>query len=329
MKKILVISTTGMGDTLWSTPGIRALKKSFPNAQIDLLVDARWCSLFHGNPYIHRIYKYSKTWVRQIALKLQILLAAYDYALVFHANQNIRRLLPDIPTLFHQQFTWIAENQLVAIDGPVHGIQRRLTLIEKIGAKPAGGQMDLFFKDHDRAACVEFMNKNKLSPKEFIYLNVGASLPHKRWPADRFVDLARKILETTPYKIVLGGGPDEAKLILSIKATLDPARVTHAYGRPVRDNAFLIGQARMMVTCDSGPMHIGFALKIPTVAMFGVSDPRQSGPFELGDNICFLIQASKNPYSHPESVADNLDYFDQISLTTVWEKTQDALASVA
>lgn len=325
MKKILVISTTGMGDALWATPGIRALKKSFPSAQIDLLVDARWYSLFHGNPYIHHIYKHSKTWVRQIALKLQISLAAYDYALVFHSNQNIKRLLPDVPTLFHQPFSWISKDQLIVIDGPLHGIQRRLTMIDKIGAKPAGSQMDLYFNDHDRAICADFMNRNKLSPKEFIYINVGASLPHKRWPADRFIALAKKILETTPYKIILGGGPDEAKLILSIEADLDPTRVIHSFDRPIRDNAFLIGQARTMVTSDSGPMHIGFALKVPTVAMFAVTDPRQSGPFQLGNNICFLIQAPKTPYSHPESVMDNSDYFDQIPLETVWDKTREAL----
>lgn len=326
MNKILIVSTTGMGDSLWATPAIRALKQSFPEVQLDFLVDARWKPLFHGNPHIHRIHEYRKTWLYQLGIRFKLLLTDYDHALAFHANRDIRRILSGVrsPTLFHQPFPWLSENQLVAIDGPVHGIQRRLTLIEKLGAKSAGSQMELFFNDQDRAVGGKFLEKNRLSPKNFIYINVGASLPHKRWSPDRFIGLAQKILETTAYKIVLGGGPGETALVESVEARLNSDRVTHAHDRPIRDNAFLIGQARMMVTCDSGPMHIGFALKIPTIALFGVSDPRQSGPFELEEKLCCTILSPVNPYFHPEGV-DNPDCFDQISLSTVWEKVQETL----
>jgi ADP-heptose:LPS heptosyltransferase len=327
MDKILIISATGMGDSLWATPAIRALKLSFPNAQIDFLVSARWRTLFHENPHIHKIYELKKGWVYQMWFKLRLTMRHYDCALVFHANKDIRRLLAwkPCPAYFHQPFPWLSQEELVAIDGPQHGIKRRLALVEKIGAKTAGNHMDLFFNDSDRSTGAEFLQKNKIA--EFVYINVGASLPHKRWPADRFIALAQKILETTSYHIVLGGGPEEEALIESVKAKLNPARVAHTYDRPIRDNAYLIGQARMMVSSDSGPMHIAFALKIPTVALFAVTDPRQSGPCELADRICYLIEAPITPYTHPESAKDNPDYFAQISVAMVWEKVQEALSA--
>ncbi len=116
--------------------------------------------------------------------------------------------------------------------------------------------------------------------------------------------MAGKILENYPYKIVLGAGPGEEALADSILAQLDPSRTASACGRPVRDNACLIGQARLMVTCDSGPMHIGFALKVPTVALFGVSDPGQSGPFGLEDNLCWVVRSPVNPYFLADTAGD-------------------------
>ena len=327
MNKILIISATGMGDSLWATPALRALKQSFPNTQIDFLVSARWKSLFFGNPHIDRIYELKKGWVYQMGFKLKFLLSHYDCVLVFHANKDIRRLLAwkRCPAYFHQPFPWLSKEELVVIEGSPHGIKRRLALVEKIGAKPAGSHMDLFFNDRDRSTGVEFLARNKIV--EFVYINIGASLQHKRWSADRFTALAKKILETTAYHVVLGGGPEEAEIVESIKSKLNSVRVAHSYDRPIRDNAWLIGQARMMVSSDSGPMHIGFTLKVPTVALFAVTDSRQSGPFELEDKVCYLIEAPMTPYTHPESAKDNPDYFDQISVEMVWEKVQEALAA--
>jgi ADP-heptose:LPS heptosyltransferase len=70
MKKILIISVTGMGDSLWGTPGIRALKKSFPEVEIDLLVNRPWKSLFEHNPYLNKIFEYQEQWYRQIIWKI-------------------------------------------------------------------------------------------------------------------------------------------------------------------------------------------------------------------------------------------------------------------
>ena len=56
--RVLLVSTTGMGDCLWGTPGIRALKKTFPEIEIDLVVNKSWKSLFDFNPYLNSIFEY-------------------------------------------------------------------------------------------------------------------------------------------------------------------------------------------------------------------------------------------------------------------------------
>ena len=64
MKKVLIVSATGMGDCLWGTPGIRALKKTFPEVKIDLVVNKTWKPLFEFNPYLNQIFTYREQWYR-------------------------------------------------------------------------------------------------------------------------------------------------------------------------------------------------------------------------------------------------------------------------
>ena len=83
-----------MGDCLWATPGIRALKKSFSDAAIDLLIRPQWESLYFGSPYIRKIILYQPQWYRQLALLPRLLRTHYDRVLIFHSNKDIERLIP-------------------------------------------------------------------------------------------------------------------------------------------------------------------------------------------------------------------------------------------
>ena len=62
MNKVLIISSTGMGDSLWGTPGIRALKKTYPEVRIDLVVNKTWKPLFEFNPYLNKIFEFHEHW---------------------------------------------------------------------------------------------------------------------------------------------------------------------------------------------------------------------------------------------------------------------------
>lgn len=327
MKRILVVSTTGMGDSLWGTPALRALKKSFPDADIHFLINPHWKNLFEGNPYIDHIIHYSPKWFKQPLVGLKLLRTKYDYVLIFHANKDIKRLLPWLryqSLLSHQSFSWIPEKNRVSIEGIVHGIQRRLILIAKLGAQSADKYMEIFFNDAERNEALAFMNKKSLSPKNYIYINIGASVLHRRWPEERFLKLAEKILQQTTYKIILGGGPGEKKAIHEMVATLNSDRCCDSTGVPLKPDSYIISQARLLITCDTGPMHIGFALKTPTVALFGPYDPRTCGPFDLEKHRCFMIHSSGK-----EEFSADADYeggeLKKIDVSAVWNKVQEAL----
>ncbi len=327
MKTILVISTTGMGDTLWGTPAIRAIKKARPALKLHLLTLGRWQPLFENNPHIDRLIEYHPQWYRQPWTGLRLLSESYDAVLLFHANRDITRLFPWLrrKSLWaHQNAAWIEPANRVRIEGTVHGILRRLKLIETIGIPADGGQMEIFFNESDRAAVNHFLKAARLSPKKFIYLNIGASAAEKRWPEERFFELAQAILKHTEYKIVLGGGPAEAAAVRTLLEDMDAKRVVHSLDLPLKSDSLLISHARLLVTCDTGPMHVGFALKVPTVALFGLYDPRGSGPYQLGENLCFMLHPSPNGMVSRRAAKEDRD-LKKISVSRVWDTIREAL----
>ena len=224
----------------------------------------------------------------------------------------------------HQNLPNLRDDQILKFQKATHPILRRDAILKKLGLDSDDVQMEIFLNDKDRAEATSFLKENQMNTKEFVYLNIGASLPHKRWPSDRMVSLAKLFLEKTALGIVLGGGPEDAQTIQQIESQLGQGRVTHAFHRPLRANCALIDQARLVITTDTGPMHIAFATKTPTLAMFGPTRPEYSGPCQIDPQLCQVLRstAMENMDHAPE---DGSGYFDSITVDTVWEKANQLL----
>jgi ADP-heptose:LPS heptosyltransferase len=329
-----------MGDTLWGTPAIRAIKKALPQVGVDLILQPQWSDLFFGNKNIRRIISYNSQWYRQIIGLPTMLQSRYDHILIFHANRNISRILPWLrckSILSHQypdSIPGIPNKKIVRFEKPVHGILRRLGLLEEIQIPSNGTHMDLFLNDNDQAEAFLFLKKNHMTPKEFIYINAGGSSPYKQWPVDKFISLTKLIQQNTPLTIVLGGGPEAADRVVSIEKQLDKQRVTRATHLPLGINCALIAQARILISPDSGPMHIGFALKVPTISLFWstnsqniirneLNGSKYCGPLEIDKSLSTVLygnfKGEKKGYG-PEHF-----HLNPILVSEVWEKVLNFL----
>ena len=335
LKNLLIISTTGMGDTLWGTPAIRAIKKELPHIAVDLLLQPQWKPLFYGNKNIRRLISYYPQWYRQLIELPKILKSHYDHVLIFHANTDMARIIPCLrsPSIWSNQyfdkFFGISKNKIVQFDKPVHGILRRMAMLEKIRIPSNGTHMDVFLNDDEQKDALLFLKQNGMVPKGFVYLNAGGSKPYKRWPVNKFISLAKTILKNTPLNIVLGGDPMETTRIISIYNHLDSERVTCTTHCSLGLSCALIAQARILVTPDSGPMHIGYALKVPTIGLFWSMDsqgrernilngPEYCGSLEIKNDLNAVLFGSFieiNKKNYPRGSYQRL-----ISVNDVWEK---------
>ena len=337
MKNILIISTSGLGDLLWGTPAIRAINKALPEVSIDLLLQPRWQDIFSGNNYIRRLVPYHSKWYHQLLTLSKLRKTKYDHVLIFHANKNIGRILPwlQCKSIWSHQSTNIlpglSENQIIQIDQPVHGILRRIAMLEKIKAPEDGTHMDIFLNEKEKADAILFLKQNRIAPKEFIYMNIGGSSFQKQWPVDKFVSLAQLILKNTSMSIMLGGGPEATDRVSLIENEIGLKRVTRATHLPLKKSCSLIFQARILISPDSGPMHIGFALKVPTIALFWSTDstgtisrnplngPSYCGPLNIDASLNAVLYGNFFRGAKKEDNPENA-FLNPILVPEVWEK---------
>ena len=324
-----------MGDTLWSTPAIRAIKKTVPNSCIDLLLQPQWKSLFNENKNIRGLYSYYPKWYRQLITLPSILKSNYDHVFIFHANKDISRLLPWIRCSniwSSQEFSamWPRKKiQIIPFSKSTHAIHRRLDMLKETHVIPDGTHMEIFINDNENKKSNEFLKYNQITKNNFIYLNVGGSLPQKQWPQKKIIALAKRIISNTSLFIILGGGPDDAHRINTINEEINHERVVPATDRSLIENCALIKNAKVLVTPDSGPMHIGFALKVPTIGLFWSADseglqrnvlngPDYCGPLDIDQSLYCVLRGNFLDINDKNNV-ERLP-IKQISVDDVWKK---------
>ena len=205
VQNILLVSTTGMGDCLWGTPGIRELKNTYPDAQIDLIVKKDWIDLFKNNPHLEKTYPYQNRWYAQIFLGIKLLLKPkYTHVFIFHANSDFGRMkkfLKSSPIWNHQGHKWcpdqydiksIKRNNSSSIVADLHAIERRLFMLKEIKVELKQPQMELFFSTTEKNSFSEYVNHIGLKIP-FVVCHIGASSVDRLWESKNFYTLKNLI----------------------------------------------------------------------------------------------------------------------------------------
>jgi len=282
----LLISNTALGDTLFSTPAIRALKERYPAWELEVLAHRVFGALLAHNPQVGRIFTYPGRNRRLVALARDLRRRAYDLVIILHGNDPEATLLAHLtgsPFIIGSarsplSFAYAAA---VASNGPYeHAIERRLNFVRLLGADTADKRMDLFLPpgEPDRAGAILRENFG-LIPPLLMAIHPTGSDPYKWWPAASFVELGNYLNRTygAPLLIISGAadGPQAEAIAAQITG---PSLVTGGrYG--LLTVAALLARCRLFIANDSGPLHMGLALGTPTIGLFGADDPRRVGPY--------------------------------------------------
>ncbi len=271
--RILVVSTTGLGDSLWGSPAIRALRQKHPTAYIALLTSPIGKAVFQNNPHLNEVFLLSPR--RLKTLKKQ----RFETAYIFHTSQRIA--LPLVALAGPSKIVGTVginkgmDHLLTHPQNPdyIHEIERRLRLVGEEGA-PA--EMELFLTEREKNAALKY-----LPDGEFVVgMHPGAKDKFKQWSPKHFVTLGRRLAKEKGAKIVVTGDKNEAPLAKQI-ATNIPGATSVAGKLPVRVTAALIEKFDLFITNDTGPMHIALTMKTPTYALFSPTDPKRCGPYKV------------------------------------------------
>ncbi len=296
-RRILVIVTRRIGDVLLGTPLIRSLKAAWPQARIEALVFAGTQGVLAGNPDLDAVHAIAERPSAGEHLQLITrLFRHYDLAL---------SLVPsDRPTLY----AWLFGKRRMGllVDWPdqrwkrrfldhwvscdpdnTHTLRNHLALASALGI-PARAEVVPSWSDADRAA-VDALLDGPCSA--LAVLHPWPKFRYKQWREDGWVTVARWFIDQG-LRVALTGSPDPAE-----KAHVDaiagqlPASVINAAGRlTLGGTAALIARAQFYVGPDTAVTHIAAATGVPTVALFGPTDPVKWGPWPKG------FAADSNPW---------------------------------
>lgn len=314
--RLLIVSTTGLGDSLWGTPALRALRKRFPQGYIALLTSPVGEQLYRNNPHLDEIFTLKgRSLLSAVKLLPKLRMREFDTAYIFHTSQ--RPILPLITlagpsTLIGTQGINKGLDHLLSSPLPQthqHEIERRL---EIVGGDKEEGKMELFLTEEENQA--SFLHVPDLPL--VIGMHPGAKDPFKQWNPKYFIELGRKLVKGKGAKILITGDPSEKKLADEIASHI-PGATSLAGKLPLRVTAALIEKLDLFVTNDTGPMHIAFAMETPTFALFSPTDPTLCGPYKIKHGTVLQKPRTCSPCIGKSCAAPFC--MEQISPQTVYE----------
>jgi ADP-heptose:LPS heptosyltransferase len=285
--RILLVSTTAIGDTVMATPMVRAVRKKYPEAHITMFVHHRRREIFDTNPHVNTVLPYYGKWKRLIRTMWALRRGQFDLAIVLHAND------PDIVPLVRwtgapQRVGWgeskwshLFTHTIFRTNPPEHFLVHKKRLLESIGIPVDDLHTELFFNRDDdepyRWHVFPWLEKNLRGGSYVVMHAFGATPAGKWWPLDHFFTVAEYLREKH-HQLSVFVGDNESLAQVQKHPRFDPTRHFAAVDCTVRQSAYLIKEAAHTLTTDSGPMHLAFAVKCPALCLFGPTNPAIHGP---------------------------------------------------
>ena len=286
-RKFLIVSTTGLGDTLWGTPAVKALRETYPTSYIALLTSPIGREIFEHNRHVDELFVISDPVLFPLfSHYFQLKKRAFTDVILFHTSQ--RPILPFVATLGASRIIGtqgLSKGLDHFLTHPisrayVHEVERRLQLVGQIDAHTQNPSLELFLSGEDERQAELFLAQFQLPanlPK--IALHPGAKDRFKQWPPSLFIELGNRLVQELGCQLFITGSAIEKQLVESVAAQIKGAiPVTSLSLRPF---AAFLKQMQLLISNDTGPMHVGFAVNTPTIALFAPTDPKLCGPYSV------------------------------------------------
>ncbi|HEY6304391.1 MAG TPA: glycosyltransferase family 9 protein [Terriglobales bacterium] len=327
---LLIVRLSAMGDIIHTLPAAGALRQAFPHATLGWLIEERWaellCTLRYPRsgrrspqrPMVDRVHAVNtaewrqapfsfNTW-QQLAVGLsQLRGVQYDAVIDFQGAVRSALLSrwSGAPVVYgsaqpRENAASMFYTRKIRTNGS-HVVEQALKLagavVPSTGVSRAMTESPVQFPvDRDAESTIASLTPDE---KDFVILNPGAGWGAKRWPSERYGQVAKELAKDGLCSLV-NYGPGEEELAAAVEAAGEGA--ARKISCSVSELIALTRRARLLIGGDTGPMHLAAALKVPVVAIFGPTNPARSGPF--GTRSIVLRSASSmtdhSRHSEPE-----------------------------
>ena len=307
---ILIVKLSAIGDVIHTLPVLNALRKYYPDANITWLVEESAADLVIGHEALDRVMvSKRKQWIKQLKTPLWKTAVSEIFRFIRDLRDTRYDLILDLQSLLksgvmvalakggrkvgfgpgmeHQEYSYCFLNKRVpAVSMEIHALERGLMLLEKIGISHGPAEYKIPVTIEDRRRAHVLLDKHKTQGKgPLIAINPVAKWETKLWDAGRFSRLADRLVASYDADIVFTGGPADVDLINTIVSDMEFPASNLAGKTTLKSLAAVYEKAALLISTDTGPMHLGAAVGIPVVALFGPTAPWRTGPFGQGHRI--------------------------------------------
>lgn len=285
LKSILVFSNTALGDTLLSTPAIVSLRQSFPQARLTLFVHRAMAPLFEGLESVDGMVLYHGGFRRFIGTVLALRKACPEAALLLHSNapQDIpMAVLSGARIILKPSTTSEYKHYLSHRFTPKaqHVIEERLDLVRLLGATRITTRMSLPARYAQRRPGI--LAQPRGGARKIVGFQPGAANVFKMWPAENFAILADRLAQASQdIEIIITGSRKEQSLARRILDSCTTPHVHNYCGKfNLQELPFLVREFDVLVSNDTGTMHLAIALGVPALCLFGPTSAELIGPYQ-------------------------------------------------
>jgi heptosyltransferase-1 len=317
-RRLLIVRLGSMGDIIHTLPAATGLRRAFPEASLGWVIEERWAELLctlpeprsgprsPRRPLVDRVHTVNtkswrgsllsiQTW-EQIAAGLSELRAQrYEVAVDFQGAVRSALLArwSGAPVVYgvaqprENAASMFYTRQVIARGS--HVVEQNLSLAEAVAHRRLEMPRIEFTLDQ----AVEKQCGDRLHGiGDFVLLNPGAGWGAKRWPAERYGQVARRLAENG-VKSLINFGPGEEPLMRAVESAGEGA--AQGIACSLAELIALTRRARLFIGGDTGPMHLAAALGIPVVAIFGPTNPARNGPFGTRS---MVLRSAASPTTH-------------------------------
>lgn len=269
VKRILVITLSNVGDIILTTPAIRTLAREFPGARMDVMAGPNGMDIFKCDPRIFKLIIYDKHLPIAEKRRLQLKLKRLSYDLVVDFRNTVFPLLigPKFRTATVQRFPRKA----------IHSIERHLHRLRSLGIKDHERKSYIYIPEEDEKYAASILRECGIG-ESYVAVNPGAKSHLKRWTAEGFAAFCGRLMAECGVDVVLIGLKEDEKVVESVIEKMKRRPHNLAGRTNIRQLAAILKQAKLLVTNDSAPLHLGCAVGVKVLALFGPTDPKKYGP---------------------------------------------------
>ena len=282
-RNILIIKPGAVGDLLQLTPAIRALKKRFPAARITLLVgNTATADMFRHDPWLHDVVVFDRRGEhRTLSAKLKLwqrLRAGRFDLVVNYQRSNLKAWLLAAAAFPCRVLVYEKARGRV-----VHAVVNHLETLAPLGISPTSDpNLELYPGEEDERFAEEVFRGNVREGQPVVALNPGASNRIKCWSPAQFAALGDRLVRELDARVVVVGSAGERDLAEAIVSRMAQPSLNLVGKTSLLQLGAVLKRCDLLVSGDTGPLHMATAVRTPVVALFGAIEPRRTGPVGEG-----------------------------------------------